>query len=85
MDRRKCIELDNEPQRQRTWQCFRVKKARRVGFDGQPVGITPLKSPIDNLKPGQHVIAVKRAGYMPCRQSITIKLFEPTRLTVTLE
>lgn len=55
-----------------------------VELDGQKVGTTPLKRPIENLTPGQHVVVLKRPGFSEFQRELTIKPFETARLKIEL-
>jgi len=56
-----------------------------IEIDGKIVGITPLKKPVENLKPGDHVVVLKRPGYSQFQKEFTIKPFETARLKLDLQ
>ena len=57
----------------------------QVEIDGKIVGVTPLKSPIENIPPGQHVIVLKRPGYSEFQQEFSIRPFETARIKLDMK
>ncbi len=56
-----------------------------VEIDGKVVGTTPLTQPVEDLKPGAHLVVLKRPGFSAFKKELDIRPFEPTRLELTLE
>ena len=56
-----------------------------ISVDGKEAGVTPLPKPLDDLAPGEHTVLVRRLGYAPLAQKLTIKPFQTTRLQLQLQ
>lgn len=55
-----------------------------VEIDGKLVGMTPLERPVENLKPGPHVVVLRRDGYSEFQKEFTITPFETAYVELEL-
>lgn len=55
-----------------------------IEIDGAKVGVTPLSKPVEDLKPGSHVVVLKRPGFSEFQKEFTIKPFETAKLKLEL-
>lgn len=56
-----------------------------VEIDGQVVGVTPLAAAIKNLKPGPHLVVLRRPGYSQFQQEFEIEPFGTARIKLDLK
>jgi hypothetical protein len=56
-----------------------------VEIDGHKIGTTPIKDPVGNLTPGEHVVVLRRPGYSQFQQEFSIRPFETARLRLDLQ
>src|SRR5690606_11250489 len=55
-----------------------------VELDGETVGKTPLPAPIHELALGEHALGVTAAGYLPFRETVTVRFQQSTRVVARL-
>lgn len=55
-----------------------------IEIDGVKVGVTPLDKPVEDLKPGSHVVVLKRPGFSQFQKEFVIKPFQTAKLKLEL-
>ncbi len=55
-----------------------------ITLDGKRVGITPLRRPIRDLRPGRYQLAVSAHGYLPFEKEVVVRFQKTTRVVVKL-
>jgi hypothetical protein len=56
----------------------------RVYLDGEPVATTPLAGPLQGLKPGKHILMIRKQGFDAFSQFVVVRYGQLARLTVDL-
>ncbi len=56
----------------------------RVFLDGEQVATTPLAGPLDGLKPGKHILMIRKQGFDAFSQFVVVRYGQVARLAVDL-